>query len=156
MVRRTDEVVKGEAVSELNPPLLMFIAYRHAEAQIMASMVAAGYDDVTLAQARVFARLGPEGARLTELAQQAQIAKQSVGFLVDQLEKAGYVERVPDPTDARARLVRIATRGRAAQEEARKAEAEVVREWEQHLGKKRMRDLQAALTALREITDPWA
>lgn len=156
MVRQTDEVVKGDAVSELNPPLLMFIAYRHAEAQIMAAMVAAGFDDVTLAQARVFARLGPDGARLTELAEQAQITKQSVGFLVDQLEKTGYVERVPDPTDARARLVRIAPRGLAAQEQARKAEAEVVREWEQHLGKKRMRDLHVALTALREITDPWA
>lgn len=156
MVRQTDEVVKGDPVDELNPPLLMFIAYRHAEAQIMAAMVAAGFDDVTLAQARVFARLGPEGARLTELAEQAQITKQSVGFLVDQLEKSGYVERVPDPTDARARLVRIAPRGRAAQEQARKAEAEVVREWEQHLGKRRMRELQAALTSLREITDPWA
>jgi DNA-binding MarR family transcriptional regulator len=140
----------------LNAPLLMFIAYRSAEAQIMAWMVDAGFDDVTLAQARVFARLGPDGTRLTELAEQAQITKQSAGFLVDQLEKAGYVERAADPTDGRARLVRISAKGIAAQTEARLAEADVALRWEKHLGKARMRQLEQTLTLLREITDPYA
>lgn len=141
---------------QLNVPLLMFIAHRSAEAQIMAWMADAGFDDVTLAQARVFARISPEGTRLTDLAEQAQITKQSAGFLVDQLEKAGYVARVPDPEDARARLVTISARGEAAQAEARRAEAAVVRAWEEHLGARRMDELQKALTLLREITDPYA
>jgi hypothetical protein len=42
---------------------------------------------------------------------QAEITKQSAGFLVDQLESGGYVDRVPDPADGRARLVRVAERG---------------------------------------------
>ena len=102
------------------------------------------------------ARVADDGTRLTDLAEQAQITKQSAGFLVDQLERAGYAERVPDPTDARARLVRIAPRGRAAQRLARTVEQDISREWEEHLGAERMAGLQDALVSLREITDPWA
>lgn len=139
----------------LNPPLLMFIAYRHAENRIMQAMVEAGYDDLSLAQARVFARLGPDGARLTDLAEQAQITKQSAQFLVDHLERTGYVERVPDPRDARARLIRIAAKGERAQQQARIAEEDVVAEWSDHLGPERLRALQETLTELREIVDPY-
>src|SRR5689334_9549547 len=102
---------------EINPAVLMFIAYRHAERRILAFLTESGFDDLTLAQARIAARIGEDGVRLTDLAEQAQVTKQTAGFLVDQLERAGYVERVADPTDARARLVRLAPRGRSAQQQ---------------------------------------
>jgi DNA-binding MarR family transcriptional regulator len=101
-------------------------------------------------------RIGPDGTRLTELAEQAQVTKQTAGFLVDQLEKAGYVRRVPDPTDKRARLVCLARKAQEVKEVADAVVAEVEREWEEHLGKRRMKQLREALTLLREITDPWA
>jgi DNA-binding MarR family transcriptional regulator len=85
----------------------------------------------------------------------AQITKQTAGFLVDQLERAGYVGRVPDPADARARLVRIAPRGQAAVAVARAAEAQVEAEWTRHLGPRDAGQLRRALTRLREITDPY-
>jgi DNA-binding MarR family transcriptional regulator len=66
------------------------------------------------------------------------------------------VERAPDPTDARARLVRIAKRGRAAGEVAAAVVAEVEAEWTAHLGERRMAQLRDALARLQEITDPWA
>jgi DNA-binding MarR family transcriptional regulator len=50
------------------------------------------------------------GTRVSDLAEQARVTKQSAGFLVEQLETAGYVERVPDPADRRARLVRLTSR----------------------------------------------
>lgn len=136
--------------------VLMFIAQRHAERRILDFLVAEGFDDLTMAQARVAARLSEDGSRLTELAEQAQITKQACGALVDQLERNGYVERVPDPRDARARLVRIAPRGKEAQRRAREMEDRIDREWEQHLGARRMAELRRALADLREITDPWA
>ncbi|WP_019073113.1 MarR family winged helix-turn-helix transcriptional regulator [Streptomyces hokutonensis] len=144
------------AESELNTGLLLFIPYRALENRIFAALAEAGFDDFTPAQARVLQRVGPDGTRLTELAEQAQVTKQTAGFLVDQLEKAGYVTREPDPTDRRARLIRLAERARAAQPVAAAVVAEVEREWEEHLGKRRMRQLREALTVLREITDPWA
>jgi DNA-binding MarR family transcriptional regulator len=143
-------------VDQPHVAVLMFIAQRHAERRILDFLAEEGFDDVTLAQARVAARLSDEGTRLTELAEQAQITKQACGALVDQLERNGYVERVPDPSDARARLVRPAARGREAQARAREMEQRIDREWEQHLGARRMADLRRALADLREITDPWA
>jgi DNA-binding MarR family transcriptional regulator len=134
----------------------MFVAVRHVEQRVLDHLRAGGFDDLTLAQGRIAARLDDRGMRLTELAAAAQVTKQTAGFLVDQLERAGYVERRPDPTDARARLVVIAERGRRAQERAREVEQEVEAEWEAHLGADRMAALRASLLDLREITDPWA
>jgi DNA-binding MarR family transcriptional regulator len=139
----------------LNLGLLLFIPYRAMEARVFAALAASGFDDFTPAQARVFQRIGPDGSRLTDLAEQAQITKQSAGFLVDQLERAGYVERVPDPTDARARLVRVAARGAQAIPQAARIVAEVEAEWADHLGAERLARLREILGDLREVTDPY-
>ena len=141
--------------NDLNLGLLCYIPYRAFENHVMEAVRAAGFDDITIAQARLFARLGPDGTRLTELAEQAQVTKQTAGFLVDQLERGGYVRRAADPADARARLIRIAPRGQAVIGVARKAEAEIEAEWTRHLGEQATMQLRRALARLREITDPY-
>lgn len=148
-------MAQSPASDSLNIGLLLYISYRAMESRVFEALAAAGFDDFTPSQARVFQRIAPRGSRLTELAEQAQITKQSAGFLVDQLERAGYVERVPDPTDARARLVRIAERGARAVPLAAAVVAEVEAEWARHLGNQRMRQLEQILARLREITDPY-
>lgn len=140
----------------VNVGVLLFVSYRAMEKRVFEALAAAGYDDITPAQARVFQRIAPGGSRLTDLAEQAQITKQSAGFLVDQLERAGYVERVPDPTDARARLVRVADRGAGVIPLAATVVADVEAEWERYLGPQAMDQLRETLTRLREITDPYA
>lgn len=144
-----------EPVGRQNLGLLCFYPYRAMEARVLARLVAAGFDDLTLAQARIVARIGPAGTRLTDLAEQALVTKQTAGHLVDKLEEAGYVRRVPDPTDARARLVQIAERGEAAVAVARSEEVEIEAEWTAHLGERATDQLHDTLTRLREITDPW-
>jgi DNA-binding MarR family transcriptional regulator len=141
---------------DLNLGLLLFIPYRALEMRVFDALAAAGFDDFTPAQARIFQRIGPDGTRLTELAEQAGVTKQTAGFLVDQLERGGYVRRAPDPTDARARLVQIADRGRATIPVANRVIAEIEAEWTAHLGATRTAQLRRTLTALREITDPYA
>ena len=138
----------------MNIGLLLFIPYRDLENRILAAVNAAGFD-VTVAQARVLMRVDPEGTRLTVLAEAAQVTKQTAGFLVDQLEKAGYVERVPDPTDGRARLVRVTEKAQSAVPVANAEMARIEAEWEQHVGKRRMGQLREALEKLGEITDPY-
>jgi DNA-binding MarR family transcriptional regulator len=139
----------------LNVGVLLFVPYRAMETRVFEGLAAAGFADLTPAQARVFQRIAPEGSRLTDLAAQASITKQSAGFLVDQLERNGYVERVPDPADGRARLVRIAERGTRSVEASRGIVAQVEAEWTAHLGERRMTQLRRILTDLREVTDPW-
>jgi DNA-binding MarR family transcriptional regulator len=140
---------------KLNVGVLLFLPYRAMESRVFERLAAAGFDDFTPAQARVFQRISPHGSRLTELAEQAGISKQAAGFLVDQLERSGYVERAPDPDDRRARLIRIAQRGRDTVEVAQEIVSTVEAEWTAHLGAQRMAQLRAILTDLREITDPW-
>jgi DNA-binding MarR family transcriptional regulator len=125
------------------------------EARLLATLAAEGFDDLTIAQARVAARIGPAGTRLTDLAEQSLVTKQTAGHLVDQLQRAGYVRRVPDPTDARARLVQIADRGQELVAIARRVEAEVEAEWTAHLGEEATAQLRATLIRLREVTDPY-
>jgi DNA-binding MarR family transcriptional regulator len=143
----------GTAPEEMNTGVLLFIAHRAMENRVFEALRLAGFDDFTLAQARLLQRLGPDGSRLTELAEAAQVTKQTASHLVDQLERTSYVRRTPDPTDARARLVRMAERGIAAKPIADAVVAEVEGEWRAHLGERRWRQLHEALTALREITD---
>lgn len=67
--------------------------------------MAAGFGDVRPAHYAVFRYLGAEGSRVTELAEDARMTKQSMGELVVYLERRGYVERLPDPRDGRAKIV---------------------------------------------------
>jgi len=138
-----------------NLGLLMFIPYRAMENELFEALAGQGFDDITLAQARVFQRIDRDGSRLTDLAEAAQVTKQTVGFLVDQLERAGYVERTPDPRDGRARLVRVAERGAAETRASVAVIAGIEARWVAHLGAARAAQLREALTMLREITDPY-
>lgn len=135
--------------------ILLFVANRTLEQRAFDAVIAAGITDITLAQARVAARIAPNGSRVSDLAEQARVTKQSAASLVEQLEKAGYVERVPDPTDGRARLVRLTPRLRRVADAADAEVARVLDEWADHIGEDRLRQLQEILRDLRAITDPW-
>jgi DNA-binding MarR family transcriptional regulator len=134
----------------------LFIPYRYMEDRIFRALQDAGFDDWTLVQARVFQRIAPDGSRLTDLADQAQMSKQSAGVLVDQLERLGYVHRVLDPTDGRARLIVIEERGRRAADVAMTSSNEILSEWMAFLGTRNFTLLHQILDQLREITDPYA
>lgn len=141
---------------ELNVGLLMQIAFRAMEQRVLTALAESGFGDISVAQARIVAQIDAAGTRLTELAERAQITKQTTSFLIDQVERAGYVERVPDPSDRRARLVRLTDRGRRVTDFANSVADRVQREWSAHLGPEAMRSLRQALNRLREITDPYA
>jgi DNA-binding MarR family transcriptional regulator len=145
----------AEDRQEPNLGILLFVAYRALEQRAHDAVVAAGISDITLAQARVAARIGPHGTRVSDLAEQARVTKQSAGFLVEQLEAAGYVERVPDPADRRARLVRLTPRADRVVSTANAEVERVLAEWVDHVGADRLRQMYETLRDLREITDPW-
>ena len=134
---------------------LMFVSYRAMDERVMRAIRDAGYD-VTPAQARLAQRITDEGSRLTDLAESAQVTKQTASLLVAALEREGFVERVPDPQDGRARLIRLTERGHSASRQAMQAVMGVEREWTEHLGEELAGRLREALVRLREVTDPYS
>ena len=141
--------------NEPTSALLMFVAHRAAEARVFEAVGAAGFDDLTLAQSRIAQRLNREGIRVTDLAEQAGVTKQTAGALVDELAANGYVAREADPADARARLVVLTDRGENLCITAAAEIAKIEAEWRAHLGAKAYDELRAALVSLRDVTDPY-
>ena len=135
--------------------LHMWLTYRWAEDRIVGALAVAGFGDITRAQVRLLAGIDDdEGTRLVLLAERARIAKQTAVALVDRLAGAGYVERVGDPDDGRARLVRLTARGRELVPVARAEERRIDEQWRAHLGEERMAQLEAAMAELRGLVDP--
>jgi DNA-binding MarR family transcriptional regulator len=112
---------------------------------------ASEFDDIQPAHSAVIQPLWehPEGVRLTTLARMSRITKQSMSALVDHLEKHGYVERIADPEDARASLVRLAARGRAFGRAIRGFVEDLEADWAKRIGATRVEELRTALDLLR-------
>ena len=80
--------------------------------ELIATLAARGHPEVRYAHGNVFQYLDDAGTRVGVLAERAQMTKQAMAELVAHLERHGYLERVPDPGDRRAKLVRTTARGR--------------------------------------------
>lgn len=106
------------------------------------------YSDVRITHGCVFGNIQPEGSRLTYLAERANMTKQSVGEVTTELERLGYVERVPDPNDGRAKIIRLTERGRAAQALGLGIIDEIEQEWGERYGAERVAALRDALEAI--------
>jgi len=128
----------------LRDPLL------YLEAEIRAALDAAGFGDLGRPHVALGQFIADDGSRITELAQLAQVTKPSVVYLVDELERLGYVVRRPDPSDARAKLVAMTERGLEVQAVGRATIARVEREWAGLLGPRRMRELRGLLSDLHD------
>jgi DNA-binding MarR family transcriptional regulator len=79
--------------------------------QAVAAVQAAGYPEVRESWVGLLRHLEPDGVRSSVLGDRLGITKQAAGQLVSDLERVGYLERVPDPSDGRAKLVRMTDRG---------------------------------------------
>jgi DNA-binding MarR family transcriptional regulator len=142
-----------QASARRNPEnlgILLREPFRLASEQLHHRIAERGHPEVRPPHGNVFQFLDDEGTQVSELARRAQITKQSMAELVAHLERHGYVERVPDPGDRRAKLVRATARGREVYAIAREFVAETEDEWTARLGARKMRQLRALLEELNE------
>jgi DNA-binding MarR family transcriptional regulator len=91
--------------------LLLRLVYQSYSQEIEAALREAGFDDVRPTAGNVFPFVPPEGITVSALAERARVRKQTMAQAVEQLERAGYVERRPNPRDRRSRLVFLTERG---------------------------------------------
>jgi len=141
-------VVPSPAQGGPNLSALLRRPHAHFIAQLNQALAAAGFGDIPPAYYAVFWSLDREGTRLTTLAERAQTTKQLMNYFVNLLVDMGYLQRIADPTDGRARLVQFTERGRALERTAEAAIADIESEWAGRLGPKRMRKLRSLLSRL--------
>jgi len=142
---------RGENVTLHGLGTLLRMPYQAMMADaVEPALSEAGFADVRTAHLPVIQALAmnPEGMRSTELASYARITKQSMGYLVDHLQKGGYVERVPDPGDLRAKVVRLTPGGWQVSQTIRMTVLGVEADWTRQIGADRMRQLK---TILRDL-----
>jgi DNA-binding MarR family transcriptional regulator len=128
---------------------LLSAATDEFSSELFKRVEAAGFHDIRPGHGCVFGNIdAAEGTRLTELAQRANMTKQSVGEVTSDLELRGYLERAPDPYDGRAKIIRLTRRGREAQAIGRQLIDEIERDWAEAYGEERVAVLREALEAV--------
>ena len=111
-----------------------------------------GYEDLGQAHVLLFRRPSMHGRRPTAIAETMQITKQSVNELLGHLEDRGYLTRAVDPSDRRARIVRLTRRGRALERTVIDASGQADRDLAKMLGAVRFRRLRADLDEIVRLT----
>lgn len=113
-----------------------------------------GFEDFRPAHGTIGQHIADRGSRITELAQLAQVSKPTVLYLVNDLERLGYVKRLPDPDDGRAKLVCLTERGAQAQQAARDVVTQIERDWSLLLGSQDFTELRSLLKRLHDALWP--
>jgi DNA-binding MarR family transcriptional regulator len=106
-----------------------------------------GFDDVRPVHGFAFALLSAAPATTAQLAGHLGITKQATSELVAHLVDRGYLTRVPDPADRRARLLVLTDRGHDCTRAAQEAAERTVERWERRMTPGQAAALRAALAA---------
>ncbi len=148
----SDSLAGDHSSGEVSPYIgaLLGVAWQWVREQMYAGVVAAGFDDLTAAHVGLWRYPGLDGLRPSQLADQAGITKQSVNDLLGHLERHGYLGRVPDSADGRARVIRLTSKGRRLEQaiyaEAGAAQLRIA----EILGPRRFAQLHSSLELLTE------
>jgi DNA-binding MarR family transcriptional regulator len=144
--KTTDRRLIGELLRNPNAARV-----RHVE----RGFAAAGHAAIHPPHLPVFEYVDHErGSRITDLARHANVTAQAMSEVVAYLERHGYVERVADPSDGRARLVRLTARGGELYGVARRLIVELESKWAARIGDRKLRELKRLLGELWDAIEP--
>ena len=125
-------------------------------AELFARLSALGFAELRPAHGCVFGNIDDEGSRLTDLAERSGFTKQSVGEAVADLERLGFVERVSDPADGRAKIIQLTPHGREALAASQEVFADIERRFAEEVGAQRYAEFRETLLELHGLTQAVA
>ena len=143
----------GEAAdlypAEVPDPTIHFVGplFQWIEERLQELIRESGFAEARPAFNAVFVHLPADGCRLTELARRADMSKQAMAELVDELVTLGYLVRFPDPADRRAKLILRSEKGLEVSRTAWTAFAQIDREIAERLGEEDFQRMRALLAA---------
>ncbi len=129
-------------------PALVNLVAASGGPQLRAAFAAAGLDGIRPAQSVALVPLAAGGLHASDLADVLRVSRQAVAQAIAALERHGYVIRVPDPVDARARIIELTPRGRQALRVMRSNAVALEKRWQQVLGERRLGELRETLQML--------
>ena len=139
--------------SPIGPPLigaLLRAPLDTIRARMLAALHNAGFADIVPAHFAVFRYPPPEGRRPSDVAADAGMTRQAMGYLLGQLERLDYLTRADDPDDQRSKRVHLTERGYAAAQTIRQALREIEVDLETELGAEEFADLHRLLVKLND------
>jgi len=129
-------------------PALVNLVAASGVPHLRAAFAAAGLDGIRPAQAVALVPLAAGGLHASDLADRLRVSRQAVAQAIAALERHGYITRVPDPVDARARIIELTPRGRQALRVMRSNALDLEMRWERVLGRQRLGELRETLQVL--------
>jgi DNA-binding MarR family transcriptional regulator len=139
--------VSRPLAAQTTPALVQTLA-RSQAARVAAGLTDAGLSGLRPGHAQLLVPLLGGGRRVSELTDHLGVSRQAVAQVVTTLEKGGYVERVIDPGDGRARVIRLTAHGLAALRAMRSTALAVEQEWSARLGADGLGELRELLLTL--------
>lgn len=142
------------SLQPVGPPLigaLLRLPWEAARQRLIDALHGAGFTDLNPSHLSILLYPGPQGLRPSDLAADRQMSRQSVNYLLGQVEELGYLERRSDPDDQRSKRIALTPRGRRAATVMRQSIVDLEHEWSDELGAARFAELKALLTDLGAI-----
>jgi len=127
---------------------LLHVPQHDLQAQLSTRLQRLGFPALRQAHIQLLGAIEPEGVRLADLVSAVSLPKQTVGDLIDDLEKMRMVERFPDPDHGVIKRVRLGPKGKLWAAEVKRVAAETEARWATRLGSKKMKSLRALLEEL--------
>lgn len=144
--------------TQRQPPLIAVLSQlRDAIGdELFGRLTELGFAELRAAHGCVFGNIDDAGSRLTELAERSGFTKQSVGEAVADLERLGFVERVPDPADGRAKIIRLTEHGKAALDASEEIFADIEERFAEAIGRERYAQFRETLLDVHGLTQASA
>lgn len=133
---------------------LLFRTTHAMNAEMARGVRARGWTAFQPTFTTLLAHLDTEGTTITSLAARIGTSRQAVSQLARAIEAAGFVQRVPNPTDGRSILVRHTEAGRRLLLDALDVMAAIEADYGRRVGEAEIGDLKRLLTTLLAATDP--
>lgn len=144
------ESVRRSSVGEPLIGALLRFPLEAVRRRMLERLHAKGFTDLDASHLNVLQYPGPGGERPSEVAARLNTSKQALNYQLGELERLGYLERLPDPEDQRSRRIALTPRGTRAVRVIRKAVSALEEEWSATLGAHRFAQLRSLLGELNE------
>lgn len=128
--------------------LLLRDAYLAVDRAIQEALAQEGFSELRPGHHVVLRHIGHDGERPVVIAERAQVSRQAIAKVIDDLERIGIVRRDPDPMDGRGVIVRLTDRGQTGLAVGRQAMQAIEAQLVAELGPRRWQAMRDALERL--------